>query len=346
MTGTSGSNGSRRADRARDALRAAARYVIEAQQPDGAWLDFELDRTPSDAWVTGYAGLGLLAARAALPGAMPSADAALRGARAWLLRACEGRGGWGFNAHAPVDADSTALATTFLASTGGAPAAAYDTLRRHRHDDGGYSCYERFSDVSTWAVSHGDVSATALRALLTEPARDTESIERCARYLAEQQLGDGSWPSFWYTTRAYSVAFVLDALHALGARHRLDAREALRENGAALLALHRLEAAVRFACDDVPRDDAFALALALETVARFGDAADAAALLDDLLALQRIDGRFTAAVPFMRPDPWNYEDGDPQASVLDPFGLFTTATALRALAAVVLRASTPEAVHA
>ncbi|MBV8579234.1 MAG: terpene cyclase/mutase family protein [Candidatus Eremiobacteraeota bacterium] len=305
------------------ALDRAVRYVVEAQSPDGAWRDFELDRTQSDAWVTAYVGLGLLAAVPFAGRSLLRSDTlrgggarALDAARAWLTTACDGRDGWGFNGHAPVDADSTAFGTAFLAATGGAPPAVYDTLRRHRHDDGGYSCYEHFSDVSTWAISHADVSAMALRALLSEPERDGESVETCAEYLLANQRDDGSWPSYWYATRLYSVACVLGAL---------------AECDPSLLDRCRVGDAVRFALRDVHRDDAFALSFALEVVARFGEPADAAPLVDALLALQRIDGRFTAAAPFMQPDPWNYPPGDPQAAILDPYGLFTTATALRAL---------------
>ena len=45
----------------------------------------------------------------------------------------------------------------------------------------------------------------------------------------------------------------------------------------------------------------------------------------------------------MRPDPWNYADGDPDAAIFDQYGLFTTATVLGALA---LAAGAPDAVGA
>lgn len=309
----------------RAALARATRYVLEAQDADGAWRDFELDGTPSDAWVTAYVGLGLHA----VAGEDDAVASALAAAREALFASFAGRHGWGFNGRAPVDADSTAFATVFLAATGGAPPQAYETLRSHRREDGGYACYERFSDPSTWMVSHVDVSALALGALLTEPRRDAAGIARCAEYLRAQQRADAAWPSYWYATPLYSVARVLEALGACGDE---------------ALAACRLDDAVRFAVRTARGcGDAFALALALEVVARFGAVDDADALSDELLALQRIDGRWTAKEPFMRPDPWNYEGDEENAAIFDPRGLFTTATVLRALAQVRVGAATARA---
>ena len=304
----------------RRALERAARHVVAAQRDDGAWCDFELDGTPSDAWVTAYVGLGLASAA---PHLARPLDEPLARARAFLLRSAAGRDGWGFNARAPVDADSTALGIAFTAPAGGAPPAAYATLRRHAHDDGGYSCYERFSDPSTWAFSHVDVSAMALRALLTEPQPDADAIARCVDFLAAAQAADGSWPSYWYASPVYSVAATLDAL---------------RRCGPAALARVRVDEAVHFAVTAAVPEDPFSGSLALAVVAAFGPPDAVRAPLEALVRAQRIDGRFTAAAPFMRPDPWNYAPGDPDAAILDGAGLFTTATALRALSLVVARA--------
>jgi squalene-hopene/tetraprenyl-beta-curcumene cyclase len=231
------------------------------------------------------------------------------------------RGGWGFNGRAPIDADSTAWGIAFLAATGGAPAAAYDALRAHRRADGGFCCYERFSDLSTH-VSHVDVSAAALAALLHEPLRDTVAVDGCVAYLLDRQLPDGSWPSYWYATRLYSVAHVLRALAACGPT---------------ALAECRLVDAVRYAAGGPISGDAFSLALAAEVGLCFSRPDEANEFVSELLRLQRVDGRWTAGQPFMRPDPWNYAGDEGNAAVLDQYGLFTTATVVRALAVAVRR---------
>lgn len=309
------------------ALDRGIRYVLESQDATGAWSDFELDGTESDAWVTAYTGCAVHGAGGVT---VRPVAAALAAAGAHLLASFPGRGGWGFNGHAPIDGDSTAWGISFLAATAGVPPAAYDALRTHRRPDGGFSCYQRFSDAST-QVSHADVSALALSALLHEPARDRASASACAAYLAGLQLPDGSWPSYWYATRLYSVVHVLRALasYDASALQACDVAAAMRYAAAAALA-----------------GDAFSLALAAEALLRFGEPGTADGIVDELLGLQRIDGRWTAGAPFMRPDPWNYAGDEGNAAVLDQYGLFTTATVLRALALAVRAPHRAEALHA
>lgn len=296
-------------------VRDGTRFLVEMQGADGCWRDFEVDRTDeSDAWVTGYVGTALIAVAAARGWDLAVPIAA---AHTFLEEAARDRAGWGFNGDAPPDADSTAWATLMLAESGGAPAAAYAALRAHRRDDGGFSTYVRFSDRSMWERSQADVSAAALQALVREPQADRAGCAATAAYLCAEQRPDGSWPSYWYATPLYAIAH---ALHALAA---FDAPGP---------PAHRVADAVRFARDaGAPADDPFAMALLSEILTTHGDA-HADDLRDALAALQRPDGRWTAGRPFMHPDPWNYSDGDPDAAIVDKYGIFTTATVLRALA--------------
>ncbi|HTW83330.1 MAG TPA: prenyltransferase/squalene oxidase repeat-containing protein [Candidatus Sulfotelmatobacter sp.] len=295
------------------ALADGTRFLLEMQAPAGCWRDFEVDRADeSDAWVTGYVGTALAAVAAATGWDLGGAVAA---ARAFLLCAAAERPGWGFNGDAPPDADSTAWATLMLAASGGAPALAYGALRTHRRPDGGFSTYVRFSDPSMWEQSQADVSAAALQALAQERGADRADLAATGDYLRAAQRPDGSWPSYWYATPLYAL---VHALHALAAS---DA-SAAGAPAAAALSFARAQG--------VPDDDAFALALLAELEACFGDGR-AGQLRDALIALQRADGRWTAGRPFMRPDPWKYAPGDPDAAIVDKYGLFTTATVLRAL---------------
>jgi squalene-hopene/tetraprenyl-beta-curcumene cyclase len=297
----------------RAALDRGTRFLIESQAPDGAWRDFEVDgAVESDAWVTGYAGAALCTV--ARVSRRPLA-ATLSAARAFLLGALEDRAGWGYARVAPVDADSTAWALAMLERSGGAPRAGYAGLRAHRRDDGGFATYRRFSDPSMWRASQADVSAVALDALLGESPRDDESVRGCTAYLLAQQRADGSWPSFWYATDLYAT------LHAL---------RALARGGA--LPEERAAAAVHHASAAPAGRDPFVAALALAIVVRCGDPPDARRLIAELLEQQRPDGRWTAGAPLMRPDPWNFAGGDPDAAIYDQRGTFTTATVLEALA--------------
>ena len=308
-------------ERMRTALDRGTRFVLELQGAAGQWSDFEVDgAVESDAWVTGYVGAALCAARTVSNRPL---DRALAAARQFLERALDGRAGWGYAGAAPVDADSTAWALALLARCGGAPRAGYDGLRSHRREDGGFSTYRQFSDPSMWRHSQADVSAAALGALLNESPLDRATIDACAAYLLAQQRDDGSWPSFWYATPLYAT------LHAL---------RALTCNDRAPLEPERVAGAVRYAAHERAADDPFALALAASILLRYGDADLARPLVDELLALQRPDGRWTAGAPLMRPDPWNFAAGDPDAAIFDQRGLFTTATAIESLALAVERA--------
>jgi hypothetical protein len=307
--------------RAARALDRGLRYVLESQDASGAWVDFEVDgAVESDAWVTGYVGRALCDLRGS---AERPLGAAIAAARARMEQALTGRGGWGYHLAAPVDADSTAWVTLLLQAAGGEPNAAYDTLRKHRRDDGGFSTYVQFSDPSMWRASQVDVSAVALQALLGESPLDADTVGACAGFLCAQQRTDGSWPSYWYACPLYTIA------------HALDALAALERTAAAPRAPYRAHDAVAFAVRNVRPGDPFSLAHALRIVLLHGDAEPAAGLVDELVRLQRPDGRWTAAEPVMRPDPWNYAGGDTDAAVFDQYGLFTTATVLRALALAV-----------
>jgi hypothetical protein len=297
------------------------RFLLEAQDVAGRWTDFEVDgRFESDAWVTAYVGAALRRAQCVCERDLAPGLAA---AAAYLRRTADGRDGWGYTGVAPVDADSTSWAIVMLAGMGNVPPAAYDTLRLHRHGDGGFSTYVEFSDESMWRHSQADVSAIALKALLTEVPREPAAIEACVRYLTSTQEDSGAWPSFWYGTPLYATLHALDALAAQDPRlHGCD-----------------VDRAVRYARSTVDTTDPFELAFAAEIEHRWGSATVAEELAQAILTLQRPDGRWTAEAPVMRPDPWKFAPNDPDAAIFDQWGRYTTATVLRSLAAL---EATPE----
>ena len=305
------------------------RFLLESQEALGSWSDFEVDGAfESNGWVTAYVGHALVGLAGVVDRPI---DASVAAARTFLIRALGTRDGWGYCDASPIDADSTAWAIEMLNPGGGVPQQAYDALRAHRRGDGGFATYERFSDPSICAASQADVSAVALKALLGEPSADHATIDACVSFLRACQDADGGWPSCWYQTRHYATAHALDALQ------RFDA--------SALASCRPADAARLAFCEAIPGDP-FTLAHAVELGVRFGDSATVDTMIDELLALQRVDGRWTAREPFMRPDPWNYSAGDPDAAIFDHNGLFTTATVLRALTWVVQAAWEPEVGHA
>ncbi|MBA3811937.1 MAG: hypothetical protein H0X27_09935 [Caulobacteraceae bacterium] len=184
-----------------EASRARARrFLLDLQDPDGAWRDFDLPPGPADAWVTAFVGLSLTLAggppEARTRGALDRAAAYLGGARA-------PGGGWGYNRRCPADADSTALACLFLAAAGEA-ARPRDlaVLAGFQHDDGAFATY-RFGDPAHgWRGGHPEVTATALRALLPHLGAGHGRIRAGLAWLGRAQDQGGLtaywWPTDWY----------------------------------------------------------------------------------------------------------------------------------------------------
>lgn len=131
-----------------------------------------------------------------------------------------------------------------------------------------------------------------------------------AQHLKSRRLDDGTWPSYWYTSRLYSTAHALEAISLL---------EGETADTAGLRDLF----------SDLDVKDAFSRALAVEIAGHCDVRTED--LVGDLLASQRLDGRWACSTPFMLPDPWNYTSEESDAAVCDQNSLFTTATVLRSL---------------
>src|SRR5215471_10501013 len=89
------------------AIEDALRFLLSAQDADGAWRDFDLPPGAAEAWTTAYAG------RCVREAASEASVTALARARVFLKRQAR-VGGWAYNRACPCDADSTAHALIFL----------------------------------------------------------------------------------------------------------------------------------------------------------------------------------------------------------------------------------------
>lgn len=319
-------------------------FLLSAQAEDGHWSDFR-HRFPfddvtiaSDAWATAWVGRALVAAGG-------PADA-VRRAASWLL----GRRrdyGWGFCARTPPDADSTAIVVLLLAEGHAAgvispppPALAKDLLAYWHPFEDGFRTYRPHADGAgllrdglSWAGVHPCVTPVAALALerLHPPAPEAVVVAARSR-VRRDQAGDGSWPAFWWTGRAYATAAAVELLDPGEDAEAVEraagwARAAQRPDGGW--------------GDDLGGEScAFYTALALTVLARTGRTSDDPPMragLDWLARNQLADGSWPAA-PILRdprPDvhePWK----DPHESLLlppmaDANRLFCTATALRAV---------------
>ncbi|MEU4065739.1 hypothetical protein AB0F25_25515 [Streptomyces wedmorensis] len=301
------------------AVKRGLRWLTGAQQ-DGHWIDYTLPVGTADAWVTAYVLTqlsGIPAAYRDEPG-HAAADAAL----AWLRAARTPDGGWGYNRTCDDDADSTGLAVQALRSHGlPVPPDALDLLRRCRHTGGGIATYPPYSTPgAAWSTPIGDVTPTAVDAI-------GEGQPQAAAWLLGQRSENGLWRPYWWLTPLYPTASALDLLAGLSNPYTrgqtLDpTREAMRRY--------------------VP-DGAFETALLLRCrlALRIKDTHEP---LKRLLDRQNHDGSWPASA-YLRLttptvyEPWNTVDAG--TVYLDQQRILTTATVIKALAALLLTRRLP-----
>jgi hypothetical protein len=304
------------------AIAAGLDFLLRGQHADGRFIDWALPPGPSSAWSTAYVGLAI----AELPEADQQGCAtAIRAAAGWLQAHPAIGGGWGYNESVGVDADSTAFALCLLARVGVPVAAGHvDRLLSFQRPDGGFSTYASDDGLGAWGQSHADVSA-ACGSALAMPASTAPpaALRRCLAFIATQRGHGGLWPSFWWRSPWYATRAALSLLQSAGVPLRPFESNCYRDGGEPLN----------------PFESALALECSVLAAPRL--AAAAAALLSGLLGAQQADGGWPSApvLRLARRDcsmPWAVADGGPLFA--DPQRLFTSATVVRALAAVRRRA--------
>jgi squalene cyclase len=304
-----------------ESLRGCIEFILRQQSSDGSWTDWALPPGPSYHWVTAYIGCQL----AAVPPQLCSLGAPERRAAAqWLARREFNEGGWGYNDKVVSDADSTAHAIVFLSRAGMAVSErSYKRLTDFQQSDGGFSTYPSDEGLGSWGLSHPDVTAVAARALLTKSGSYSTALNRATEYLMGQREANGMWNSFWWDSPLYATEASLSLFRATGVR--IDFRQT--ERGlSGVLAENPFERALLICCFRHVMGEAARMR--------------ADALARRLIAEQLSDGSWANA-PILRVTdrdctrPWEFT----RAGVLyaDPRLLFTSATVLRALCAVMDR---------
>lgn len=322
-----------------DALRRAVDALVALRADDGLWHGFPTLAGRSEHWVSGFVvthlhGLGGI-------------DVDLASTVSTLLASRHTDGGWGYAAHVPTDADSTAWCAQAVRHDDSAAGqeAARAVLADHRVGDG-YATYRSDSGIVEfvqaggtdgvlgWTQAHPEVTAAVV--LAGEPA-DVADAEEVLTSLAHHQTGAGFLEAYWWRGPCYASALLLRALNARG--RCLDEPEAgLMRRG--LGRVQREDGG--FGLGSTSRSDPFTTALGLEALCRLGqahDRAERAAMT--LLGLQQDDGRWagghvmrlpTASVTEPRHvSGWQRDTGGGNSYVRDTDGLFATAVAAWAL---------------
>ena len=281
----------------RDSLGRGAAFLLNGQDADGGWRDFNLRPGVSTSWTTAYVAARVETLTDLVPAAAAAADAAAR----FLRDSRVAGGGWAYNARCPPDADSTALALLFLGRREPRPSLKdVAVLAAFQHPDGGFATYRAWRADHGWARPHAEVTATALRALALFLPSDHWVPRRGLTWLAGQAARPEQ-ATYWWATGAYLK-----------------------------LELARLGFAI---ADDAAADadtaGVFARALELERAVLSGVGRQAiAATAQSLIARQCADGGWPSEPILRLPDPAGAHAGSTHA---DQNRLFTTATALSAL---------------
>ena len=303
--------------------------------PNGLWSEFDTPAGASNEWVTGF----VAATIRGTPGAERPVARAVR-----RLLARPRSGGWGYSEGLPIDCDSTAWVLHALGPRGARPLIlrrALDAVLAHQVEGtGGFATYAARDDVLSLIARAGDeggsagwlspqpcVTAVALTALRLhgEPARSPHVQAGLDFLLAARR--DDVWRSYWWPGELYATYHALRACMWSGAL----GRAAFRRTVAAVL--ERRRGAAWADGDDGPGE---VFATALGTLIVLCDAENrhartaAASAAAWLVAQRRGDHGWPPSARLVIPE------SDLGSTVVrrDERGLFTTAAAVRALAAV------------
>jgi hypothetical protein len=332
-------------------LQGGVSYLAAGRGPAGWWHDFDLAAGPGDMWITAYVATMLAEVR--------DERAARLVGEAWELldRHRHGNGGWGYHTGVPADADTTVwvlrLAEQVAAPTAGTltatgPGSARAFLERHRRTDGGLATYAEAEPIRAymglpasvsyhgWTASHPCVSAAAANLRLAG--------DRFDAYLAATQQPDGDWPAYWWVGDEYPTSQAVSALSRRDVPRRAGAPRADLAAAAGWL-----QDRLRDLLAQPEHQSAFAIACCVRALAiRDGDPdgllrAAARRLTDAQLE----DGSWPASARLRVPPPdcrdprtlsrWVPGGRREGGVTIDLNRMFTTATALSALAAVARR---------
>ena len=200
------------------AVSAGVSLILDLQDEDGFWREYNLEPGASEAWSTAWVGWCL----AGTEMNKVTRDTCARAATA--LAGCRTEGGWGYNHKTGPDADTTAWVLRFLACC----MFRQDPVRwlRAYVDPGGGVHTFCEPGLGSWTDPHDDVAANVGLALLASPTSGP-----LAAQIRQRLISRFPWQTFWWSTPTYGIAWVLRFLTASGGLPRQ-----VRENARAWLA--------------------------------------------------------------------------------------------------------------
>lgn len=183
-------------------------FLLQEQDPDGFWREFDLAPGSSESWTTAWVGWCLTQAVPTSPRQrFQIKTACTRAARAvWQARCADG---WGYNRRTGPDADSTAWVLRFLTACG-AHLRPTEYLVPYIDPEGGVHTF-REARYGSWSNGHDDVAANAGLALIASPAG-----HHLMKRIHDRLVRRFPVKTFWWSTPTYGVAWTLCLLNARG----------------------------------------------------------------------------------------------------------------------------------
>ena len=333
------------------ALTKARTFIQSKRRSDGLWSDFLTLAGESIHWVSGYVGYALISSANSF-----AQNTELDGIALKILQQQNPDGGWGYGPGVPSDADSTSWCLRFLSKLKAQDSKSKENalafLLKHQSKlDGGFRTYANPKEIARfmrigedisfvgWSSSQMCVTAVACQALMENGSR--VGVEEALGFIRKGQTEEGFWNPYWWSGKLYATLHCMQALKQKG-----DAKDE-----------QSLSKAQHWITSTQLTDGGWSDALNQEQSWPFSTALAIKALLLTLnpkymekiadgvrwlIQSQLSDGSWSPnhilriPYPFMK-DPWMQEewrtDGKAiNAAIKDHNRLYTTATALSALA--------------
>jgi squalene cyclase len=327
-----------------DAMIERARHYLHSRcSSDGLWRDFKTLAGDAVDWPSGYILDALCQVGADQRFLQKCAIA--------LVSRQHADGGWGYHYGVPTDADSTATVLLFLNRLEIFPdiaERAAQCLLRFQNEAGGFATYQHDVEIRRylrvglqvdfrgWCQPCCEVTARAGRALLANP-RYESVIAGAWTFLRSRQTVDGFWEPYWWSSAFFTTAEAAALAATLGDEEAVG--------GAVDWIVEQNDRYVATSTEY----SAFVAALSLQILLlQDGEGKEHSGIVDLLTeriaAQQNADGGWRGTADLRIPPPhvtvpgdygpWHVSGLGTGVTTRDHRGLFTTATALSALASV------------
>lgn len=208
------------------ALTKARTFIQSKRRSDGLWSDFLTLAGESVHWVSGYVGYALISSENSFVQNTELDAIALK-----ILQQQNPDGGWGYGPGVPSDADSTSWCLRFLSKLKAQDSKSKENalaflLKHQSKIDGGFGTYANPKEIARfmrigegisfvgWSSSQMCVTAVACQALMENGSR--VGVEEALGFIRKGQAEEGFWNPYWWSSKLYATLHCMQALKQKG----------------------------------------------------------------------------------------------------------------------------------